>query len=286
MGRVALATACLAILLLPGHLRASTLVAGRNITFTGTVPMDAFLRWDKLSGDAIHVEAWELRNGQPIQQYDVDMTKLMHMIVVSDDLTDFQHVHPVLFPNGHFSIELHLAHADEAYHIYMDGLPHDQGRHVFRFDLPSINGASPSSRYLHAAGSSVSVGPYTVTIDPTSVPIGEIATISVRVLKNGRPATDLHPYLGAMSHGILIGAKDLAYLHAHGMTQEMLDMASGANDCGDSMMMAMTPMPPDLNIGNQFEFEILAPSAQDYDFWIQFVGGKTLYTAPLLMTTQ
>lgn len=280
------AGACLVASLLPSQLRAAQVVAGRDITFAGTIPMDAFLRWDRLTGDTIRVEAWELRNGRPIQTYDVDMTKLMHMIVVSDDLTDFQHVHPMLLPNGHFTIDLHLAHPDEAYHIYMDGLPHEQGRQVFRFDLPSINGTSPSSRYLHTAGSSVSVGPYTVTIDPTSVPIGEIATISVRVLKDGRPANDLHPYLGAMSHGILIGAKDLAYMHAHGMTKAMLDMAAGADDCGDSMMMAMSPMPPDLKIGNQFEFEILAPTAQDYDFWIQFVGGKTLYTAPLLVTTR
>ena len=280
------ATVCVATLLLPAHVRGSSVVAGRNITFAGTIPMDALLRWDRLTGDTIRVEAWELRNGRVIQRYDGDMTKLMHMIVVSDDLTDFAHVHPTLLPNGHFTIELHLAHPEEAYHIYLDGLPHAQGRQVFRFDLPSTNGASPASRYLHAAGSSVSVGPYVITIDPTSVPIGEIATISVRVLKNGRPANDLHPYLGAMSHGILIGTNDLAYMHAHGMTQAMLDMTSGANDCGDSMMMAMAPMPSDLNIGGQFDFEILAPSAQDYDFWIQFVGGKTLYTAPLLVTTR
>jgi hypothetical protein len=168
----------------------------------------------------------------------------------------------------------------------MDGMPRGAGRQVFRFDLASETGEQGVSRYLHPAGSSVNVGPYAVTIDPTSIPIGEIATISVRILKNGRPARDLHPYLGAVSHGVLIGTKDLAYLHAHGMTEEMLKMASGANDCGDSMMLAMAPLPPDAVIGNEFEFEILAPSSQDYDFWIQFVGGKALYSAPLLVTTR
>jgi hypothetical protein len=61
---------------------------------------------------------------------------------------------------------------------------------------------------------------------------------------------------------------------------------SSANDCGDSMMMQMTPMPPDLNIGNEFELELLAPSTQDYNLWLQFVGGKTVYTALLLVTTR
>jgi hypothetical protein len=52
------------------------------------------------------------------------------------------------------------------------------------------------------------------------------------------------------------------------------------------MMMQMTPMPPDLNIGNEFELELLAPSTQDYNLWLQFVGGKTVYTALLLVTTR
>ena len=42
-----------------------------------------------------------------------------------------------------------------------------------------------------------------------------------------------------MAQGVLIGANDLAYMHAHGMTEEMLGMMSGANDCGDGMMAAM-----------------------------------------------
>jgi hypothetical protein len=269
----------------PIQLRAE-LIAGRDITFTGTAPMDAFLRWEPFADGTARIEAWELRDGRVIQSYDIDMTKFMHMIVVSDDLTDFQHVHPTLLPNGHFAIEVHLAHPQEAYHIYLDGLPHGNGRNVFRFDVPSSSETSATLRYLHPAGPSVDVGPYRVTIDPTSVPLREIATIEVRILKNGQPARDLHPYLGVMSHGVLIGTKDLAYMHAHGMTSEMLDMASGAGDCGDSMMIAMAPMPPNLNIGSRFEFQILAPSSQAYDLWIQFVGEKTLYTAPLLITAR
>ena len=266
--------------------QAAEVIAGKDIIYPGaTTPMSAFMRADRILDGTARIDAWEVHGGQAVRSYDIDMTKLMHMIVVSDDLTDFQHVHPTLLPNGHFTIELHLAEPVEAYHIYLDGRPHGLGRNVFRFDLPAEAGA-PTIRQVHAAGSSVQVGPYLVMIDPTSVPIGEIATISVRIFKNGRPATDLHPYLGVMSHGVLIGTKDLTYLHVHGMTAEMLDAASGANDCGDSMMMQMTPMPPNLNIGHEFELQLLAPSTQDYDLWLQFIGGKTLYTAPLLVTTR
>lgn len=266
--------------------QAAEVIAGKDIIYPGaTTPMSAFMRADRILDGTVRIDAWEVHGGQAVRSYDIDMTKLMHMIVVSDDLTDFQHVHPTLLPNGHFTIELHLTEPVEAYHIYLDGRPHGLGRNVFRFDLPAEAGA-PTIRQVHAAGSSVQVGPYLVMIDPTSVPIGEIATISVRIFKNGQPAKDLHPYLGVMSHGVLIGTKDLTYLHVHGMTAEMLDAASGANDCGDSMMMQMTPMPPNLNIGHEFELQLLVPSTQDYNLWLQFIGGKTLYTAPLLVTTR
>ena len=264
---------------------AADVLAGKDVTSAGSVPMSAFLRTNPGPDGTTHVDIWEVRGGSVVTSYDVDMTKLLHMIVVSDDLTDFRHVHPALQPDGHFTIDLRLNQQGAGYHIYVDGLPKGAGRHVFRFDLPS-RGQAHSSRYVHSSRPSVNVGPYTVAIDPTTVPIGEIATIDVRITKDGRPATDLHPYLGMMAHGVFIGTRDLAYMHAHGMTEEMLDMAAGANDCGDGMLARMPPMPPNLTIGNTFELDILAPSEQSYDLWLQFVGGKTLYTAPLLVTTR
>jgi hypothetical protein len=274
------------VMLPPAKVHGAEVIAGKDIINPGTVPLSAFMRADRTPDGTARIDAWEVHGGEVVRSYDIDMTKLMHMIVVSDDLTDFQHVHPTLLPNGHFTIELHLAEPVEAYHIYLDGRPRGFGRNVVRFDLPAEAGAPTAIRQVHAAGSSVQVGPYLVMIDPTSVPIGEIATISVRIFKNGQPAKDLHPYLGVMSHGVLIGTKDLTYLHVHGMTAEMLDMSSNANDCGDSMMMQMTPMPPNLNIGHEFELQVLAPATQDYNLWLQFIGGKTLYTAPLLVTTR
>lgn len=162
-------------------------------------------------------------------------------------------------------------------------MPHDLGRQVFRFDVPG-NAPAAATRSLHSAGQVVNAGPYTVALSTSAVPVGEIATIGVTITKKGRPAKDLHPYLGVMAHGVFIGTRDLTYMHAHGMSSDMFDM-SDVGDCGDSMMMAMTPMAPDMTIGNEFDFQVLAPSAQPYDFWLQFVGGKTLYTVPFLIGT-
>lgn len=281
--RVLLLPIAFAIVLQLGFIRcafAADLIRGNEIT--GTVQMNGFLRMSKGPNGTTHVDIWEVRGGHVITSYDIDMTKIMHTIVVSDNLSDFRHVHPALRADGHLTIDLNLPPAPGGYHIYADGMPHGLGRQVFRFDVPSRNPAT--TRVLHTAGKAVNAGPYTVTLSTSAIPIGEIATIGVTITKNGRPAKDLHPYLGVMAHGVFVGTKDLAYMHAHGMSSDMLNM-SDAGDCGDSMMMAMTPMPPGLNIGNEFEFEVLAPTAQPYDFWLQFVGGKTIYTVPFLIGT-
>jgi hypothetical protein len=273
----------LAFLLATTCARSDSTIQGHNVTVTGQRPLQAYLRESPGPGGTIHFDMWEVSNGKVVQTYDTDMTKIMHMIVVSDDLLHFDHIHPVLQSNGHLTIDYRPAERG-LYHVYIDGMPHGVGRQVFRFDVPSGGSNAPAAaRILHAAGSSVQVGPYRVTLDPVLVPIGEISTVDVTITKNGKPARDLHPYLGTMAHGVFVGVKDLAYMHAHGMSEEMLAMAS-ANDCGDGMMAAMMPLVPSDTIDSHFEFEILAPSAQDYDFWLQFVGGTTLYTAPFLVT--
>jgi hypothetical protein len=284
--RPLLAIAILALSLAPAGAADSPVqtFAGTNVTVSGAAPMQAFLTESPAPGGAIHFDMWEVSGGKVVTAYDWDMTKLMHMIVVSDDLQHFDHIHPVLQPNGHLTIDYTPA-ARELYHVYIDGIPHGLGRQVFRFDVPAGSSQPAPARTLHANATTVQVGPYRVTLDPVKVPIGEIATIDVSITKNGLPAKDLHPYLGAMAHGVFVGTKDLAYMHAHGMSEEMLSMASG-NDCGDSMMLAMQPLVPSDTIDSSFEFEILAPSAQDYNFWLQFVGDKTLYTAPFLITTR
>ena len=259
-------------------------VVGRNVTVTNPQPMRAYLTQSPGRDGAIHFDMWEVSHGKTVRAYDWDMTKIMHMIVVSDDLRHFDHVHPDLQTNGHLTIDYKVP-VPELYHIYIDGMPHGLGRQVFRFDVAIGSRATATARYLHPSASAVQAGPYRVSLSPVRVPVGEIATIDVTITKDGRAATDLHPYLGTMAHGVFIGVDDLAYMHAHGMSDYMLSMASAKNDCGDGIMAAMEPLVPSDTIDSHFEFEILAPTEQDYDFWIQFTGGSTVYTAPFLIRT-
>jgi hypothetical protein len=48
----------------------------------------------------------------------------------------------------------------------------------------------------------------------------------IQILKDGKPATDLHPYFGSPAHAVFLNAYDPSYVHAHPMAMdEMMDMS-------------------------------------------------------------
>ncbi|MFG1711365.1 hypothetical protein ACFLIM_50285, partial [Nonomuraea sp. M3C6] len=47
-------------------------------------------------------------DGKPVTDYQVEHDKKLHFIVVSRDLSSFQHVHPEMTPEGVWSVELTL----------------------------------------------------------------------------------------------------------------------------------------------------------------------------------
>lgn len=255
---------------------------GHDVLITGTAPMAASLTATAEPGGVTHLDLAMSSGGTTLTAYDLNMTKRLHLIFVSDDLRTFRHLHPVLHPDGRFTLDVAPA-PPGLYHIYIDGDPHGFGRQVFRFDVPIGGGVAAPARVLHRAGTVSKVGPYEVRLDTTQVAAGRITTLHVTILKNGIPATDLHPYLGGMAHGVFIGTTDLAYMHTHGMSAQML-AASDAADCGDSMMASMPPLPANATIPNAFVIQVLAPRPETYNLWLQFTGGPTLYTAPFQIT--
>ncbi len=70
---------------------------------------------------------------------------------------------------------------------------------------------------------------YTVTLEGDLVP-GEASEVTLGVVRDGQPVTDLEPYLGAYGHLVALRSGDLAYLHVHpdGSTRGRQD-AAGAD---------------------------------------------------------
>jgi len=208
-----------------------------------------------------------------VKTFDVDMQKRMHLIVVSDDLTQFMHIHPSLQPDGTFRITTTFPRPG-FYHLYADAEPHGFGHSVFRFDVPID--ATPHARSTSLAPITVTnAGPYRVRLSTDDVKAGSDSPLLIAITKDGEPASDLHPYLGAYAHIVAIGVRDLSYTHIHAMDMSAMESAGG-EDSGPSMASnAMVPATMDVHVN--------LPRPGLYKVWVQFVGGSQLYVAPLVV---
>lgn len=210
---------------------------------------------------------------EPIRSYVVDMTKPLHVIVVSDDLREFQHVHPQLGSDGHFKLAISFPRSG-LYHIYADATPRGYAKAVFRFDV-AIGDGPATARPGTVTQETAQAGPYTVRVSSVRVRAREDTPLLVAVQRVGVPAMDLHPYLGAYAHVVVINASDLSYMHAHPMTPGAMAMqGSGAEE---PVLGNAATVPATMTVHLNF------PRSGLYKVWFQFRGGSVLYAAPFVV---
>ena len=145
--------------------------------------------------------------GHAVTAYDERHERDLHLIVVATaNLRDFQHVHPTLGRNGIWSVEVDLALG--GYRVYADTQP--SGAEPLVLDAPMrASGGVPVHEPLPEPAVTARVGGYAVRL------ASEHGRATFSVSLNGKPVTDLQPYLGAYGHLVVIREDDLAYLHAH-----------------------------------------------------------------------
>ncbi|MFG1958605.1 hypothetical protein [Nonomuraea sp. NPDC049028] len=150
-------------------------------------------------------------DGKPVTDYKVEHDKKLHFIVVSRDLGTFQHLHPTEAGNGVWSVKLTLPDAG-TYRAFADFSPVGGEALTLGTDLAAAGDYEPKA--LPGESRTATVDGYTVTLDGDLAP-GQSSKLTLKVAKDGKPVTDLQPYLGAYGHLVALRAKDLAYLHVH-----------------------------------------------------------------------
>ncbi|WP_217231891.1 hypothetical protein [Streptomyces anulatus] len=139
--------------------------------------------------------------------------KELHLIVASSDLTTYRHLHPERAADGTWSTPVELPEAG-GYRVFADFTPDAKNAEgvTLGADLAVSGDASPEA--LPDAERTVTVDGYEVTLDGALRP-GAGSELKLEVEKDGKPVTDLQPYLGAYGHLVALRAGDLAYLHVH-----------------------------------------------------------------------
>ncbi len=245
--------------------------------------------------------------GEPISQFDVELTQQLHILATDAGLTHLIHEHAdEIGAGGRFIAELEFPQPG-LYHIYTDAVPTGLGQQVQRFDVPVGDQTEAQTEQLQ--GESIVDGPlvssdgaYTATLDAADLQPGMESTVSLLVERDGALATDLEPYLGVSAHAVFIKADDLAYVHAHAMPAS--DGAEGHQVHGDHGAAATDSEhqhggdiaqhgSADEAGGNghsehggaaaispEMSLHVTAPAPGTYALWIEFIGGGEIRTVP------
>ncbi|MGH3671707.1 MAG: hypothetical protein ACRDSH_13900 [Pseudonocardiaceae bacterium] len=203
-------------------------------------------------------------DAEPVTDYDLDQTEMLHFYLIRDDLTGFQHVHPTLGPDGTWTAPL-TALAPGAYRAYPQFIAHPAGTQPVPLVLGTaftVPGHAAPDHPLRAPTPSTQVDGYTLTLDG-HVAAGAEGELTVTVTKAGQPVTDLQPYLDTYAHLTAFHEGDLAFAHLH---------PTGAVN-GD-------------HGGPQLSFHATVPEPGRYRMFLQFQTGGTLHTSAITLVTQ
>lgn len=253
----------------------------------------------------LDVAMTRLGTAKPITRYEVELSKRLHVIAVSDDMKTFLHEHGEQpGADGHFRVPLTFPHGG-VWHVYADAVPAGFGQQVMRFEVSLGNVENPPPPRPtppQPTGLEGTDGRYGIRFDALDLRAGQEAELSLHVLRDGTAAPDLTPYLGVAAHAVFISAADLTYVHAHAAPAE----AQTAGGTGSPMMHGMTmpgmghaeghangheampgmggaPMHPGTMVPANLVLHMRAPKAGTYLLWLQFMAGGQVRTVPFVV---
>jgi len=202
-----------------------------------------------------------------VRDFAIVHDKPYHFFVVSQDMEDYQHLHPQPQPDGSLLVEVTLARPGY-YRLYSDFLPLGGTPQVIPGLLVTADAgtdlASSRARLVpdevrrHTAAGMVA----TLDVPATGLVAGREEKLALHVhdAATGAPVTDLEPYLGAHGHALVMSEDTLHYVHAHPIEP----FVPGGVEAGG----------PDLT------FKALLPKPGRYRIWAQVKRAGVVSTLP------
>lgn len=238
------------------------------------------------------------KTGEQVKDFALLHEKLFHLFLVSQDLNEFQHIHPVFTKDGSFAIETILPKAGQ-YKVYCDFFPQGGAPQVLQQHLTTAGYASDlfaatpkleadaklvklceGEKITKANADNIGVVLSTLKpvatnslnielkLEPAEIIAGKPTTLRYHLsdARSGAPIKDLSPYLGAFGHTLILSDDQTDYVHSH---PEEIPADPFDPDVADDALFFGGPV---------VTFEAMFPRPGIYRIWTQFLRGDTLAT--------
>ncbi len=134
--------------------------------------------------------------------------KLMHLIVVSNDLKEFYHLHPKQVSEHEYSVDVPLSNS--SYTAFVDILPVGKNYRIKPIPLNNIGEHKTIANIEKDNSLKKEVNGKMIELKMSPVKVHDEITMSFHI-KNAIP----EPYLGALGHVVIINQKVDQFLHVH-----------------------------------------------------------------------
>ena len=197
------------------------------------------------------------KEGKPIANFDKFQEKLMHLIVVSDNLQYFQHIHPNYKGNGRFEVKTDFP-SPGSYTLFSDYKPTGKSEQVSVLKAQVPGQSTEPPKVEMATTKTLGNTKASLKLSQPQIKAGQKVHLifNLQDAATNQPLKDLQPYLGEEGHLVIVKqAPELTkadYIHAH----------------------ALKDTPP-----GEVHFTTNFPQAGKYKLWGQFNRNGEIVTA-------
>lgn len=233
------------------------------------------------------------RTGEKVRKFGLMHDRFFHLFLISQDLSDFQHIHPRQLADGSFVLNTTLQKPG-LYKVYTDFYPLEGAPQVLQTNLPVagwtgdviagqakltpdksltkvVKGWIVTPAEANKLGVNLQAlefkpaGDLNVELAIERPPLfsGQKSTLKFYLTdaETGQPVRNLIPYLGAWGHALILSEDQTDVVHSH--PEEQIDFEDD---------------PATQRGGPSLSFDALFPAPGNYRVWTQFLRGRQIFT--------
>lgn len=177
--------------------------------------------------------------GETVKDLSIVHEKPMHLLVVSEDLNEFYHLHPEANADGVYKVS-HTFPNGGKYRLYTDFTPFENTQIVqdFPLEVSADGGARPSVALVPDEKLEKTVGGVRVHLKPNAdLTANKEAMLNFQVFdaESGELAHNLEDYLGARAHFVVISQDLEEFVHAHPLSNDNVKAAEHSHEKTEAM---------------------------------------------------
>ncbi len=216
---------------------------------------------------------------QPLRWLEYVHERPLHLLIVSDDLSEFEHIHPELAAGDRYEIT-HTFKSGGRYRLYADFTPPGAAQRVATFDL-NLQGKQRTPAKLIAdknwAHETNGIKVEMTAKQPLQAGADIEFAFTICDCATGKVPENLMPYLGAWAHFVIIDETMQSFIHAHPSEKPATVRATNSIHIHNENSLSLSTPPTEIRTLTNF------PGAGLYKLWAQFQIGTTVIAQPFVV---